>query len=151
MRTINTARFGEIEIEEEKVIQFSAGIPAFEEEQEFVIIPYDEESPFVFLQSVQTAELAFLMTSPFVFFPEYQFELDDESIEALAIAREEDLLIYALLTLPGKDIKQMTANLLAPIVINQENHQAKQVILEKSEYKTKHLLFPVQNITGGDE
>ena len=151
MRTINTARFGEIEIEEEKIITFSAGIPAFEEEQEFVIIPYDEESPFVFLQSVQTAELAFLMTSPFVFFPEYQFELDDESIEALGIKREEDLLIYALLTLPGKDIKQMTANLLAPIVINQGNHQAKQVILEKSEYKTKHLLFPVQNITGGDE
>ena len=70
MRTINTARFGEIEIEEEKIIMFSAGIPAFEEEQEFVIIPYDEESPFVFLQSLKTEELAFLMTSPFVFFPE---------------------------------------------------------------------------------
>jgi len=151
MRTINTARFGEIEIEEEKIIMFPAGIPAFEEEKEFVIIPYDEESPFVFLQSLQTAELAFLMTSPFVFFPEYQFEIDDESIEALGIEKEEDLLIYALLTLPGKDIKQMTANLLAPIVINQQNHRAKQIILEKSEYKTKHLLFPVQDLAKGDE
>lgn len=151
MRTINTARFGEIEIEEEKIIMFSAGIPAFEEEQEFVIIPYDEESPFVFLQSVQTAELAFLMTSPFIFFPEYQFEIDDDSIEVLGIEKEENLLIYALLTLPGKDIKQMTANLLGPIVINQKNHQAKQIILDKSEYKTKHLLFHGQNITGGDE
>ena len=151
MRKVSTARFGEIEIEEEKVIQFSAGIPAFEEEQEFVIIPYDEESPFVFLQSLQTAELAFLMTSPFVFFPEYQFEIDDDSIEVLGIKKEEDLLIYTLLTLLGKDIKQMTANLLAPIVINQQNHQAKQIILEKSEYKTKHLLFPAQDIAGGDE
>ncbi len=151
MRTINTVRFGEIEIEEEKIIRFSAGIPAFEEEQEFVIIPYDEESPFVFLQSMQTAELAFLMTSPFIFFPEYQFEIDDDSIEALAIEREEDLLIYVLLTLPGKDIKQMTANLLGPIVINQQNHQAKQIILDKSEYKTKHRLFPAQDIAGGDK
>ena len=151
MKTINTARFGQIEIQEEKIITFFAGIPAFEEEKEFVIIPYDEESPFVFLQSVQTSELAFLMTSPFIFFPEYQFELDDDSIAVLGIEKEEDLLIYALLTLPGKDIKQMTANLLAPIVINQQNHQAKQIILEKSEYKTKHLLFPTQDVARGDE
>ena len=91
MRKVNTARFGEIEIEEEKIITFSKGIPALEEEQEFVIIPYEEESPFVFLQSLNTAELAFLMTSPFVFFPEYQFEIDDDSIEVLGIEKEEDL------------------------------------------------------------
>ena len=151
MNIIDTVRFGKIEVEEGKIISFFDGIPGFEEEKKFLVIPYSEESPFVFLQSLKTAELAFLMTTPFVFFPEYEFEIDDESIEALGIEKEEDLLIYVLLTLPGKDIKQMTANLLAPIVINQQNHQAKQIILDKSEYKTKHLLFPSQDISGGDE
>ena len=142
MKKINTLRFGEIEIAAEEVICFNDGIPGFEEEHEFLVIPYDEESPFVFLQSVQTPELAFLMTSPFVFFPEYQFEIDDATIEKLEINREEDIQIYSLLTLPAKNIKFMTANLLAPVVINQINRAAKQVILDQSQYTTKHRLFP---------
>ena len=78
MKKVNTLRFGEIEVDEDKIVHFEDGIPAFEDEHEFLIIPYDEESPYVFLQSLTTPELAFLMTVPFVFFPEYEFELDDE-------------------------------------------------------------------------
>jgi len=141
MKKINTVRFGEVEVDEEKIIHFVQGIPAFEDEHEFLIIPYDEESPCVFLQSTNTPELAFLMTVPFVFFPDYQFEIDDASIDELGIEKQEDLMIYSLLTIPGGNIKQVTANLLAPLVINQNNFQAKQVILEKSSYKTKHRLF----------
>ena len=62
MSKIMTSRFGEIEAAEESIIQFAAGIPAFEEEREFIIIPYEEGSPYVFMQSVKTPELAFLMT-----------------------------------------------------------------------------------------
>lgn len=69
MKKVNTLRFGEIEVDEGKIVHFADGIPAFEEEHEFLIIPYDEESPYVFLQSMATPELAFLMTMPFVFFP----------------------------------------------------------------------------------
>ena len=68
MKTVDTMRFGTIEVEEEKVVHFAQGIPAFEDEHDFVIIPYDEESPFVFLQSLQTPDLAFLMTVPYLFF-----------------------------------------------------------------------------------
>ena len=67
MKKIMTSRFGEIEAEEESIIHFAAGIPAFEEEREFIIIPYEEDSPYVFLQSVRTPELAFLMTMPLTF------------------------------------------------------------------------------------
>jgi len=141
MKKVNTTRFGEIEIDENKIVRFDKGIPAFEEEHEFLIIPYDEESPYVFLQSLTTPDLAFLMTVPFLFFPEYEFEIDDASIAELGIEEEEDLLIYSLLTIPGGNVRQMTANLLAPLVINQRNFQAKQIILEKSSYQTKHRLF----------
>lgn len=142
MRRVNTVRFGEIEVEEDKIVHFEAGIPAFEEEHEFLIIPYDEESPYVFLQSLTTPDLAFLMTIPFVFFPDYEFEIDDETLEKLGIRNQEELLIYALITLPGGRVEDMTANLMAPVVINTTNMQARQVVLDRSRYNTKHRLFP---------
>ncbi len=142
MKKVNTLRFGEIEIDEEKVVHFEDGIPAFEEEHDFVIIPYDDESPYVFLQSLSTPELAFLMTMPFVFFPDYEFELDDENQEKLGITSQEDMLIYTLLTIPGGKVPEMTANLMAPVVVNSATMQARQIVLDKSRYTTKHRLFP---------
>lgn len=142
MKKVNTLRFGEIEVEEEKVVHFEDGIPAFEDEHEFLIIPYDDESPYVFLQSITTPDLAFLMTMPFVFFPDYEFELDDESQSRLGIKTQEDMLIYTLLTIPGGKVAEMTANLMAPVVLNQNTMQARQVVLDKSRYTTKHRLFP---------
>ena len=76
MKKITTSRFGEIEAAEDAIIHFGTGIPAFEEEREFLIIPYEEGSPYVFLQSVKTPELAFLMTMPLIFFPDYEFTID---------------------------------------------------------------------------
>ena len=142
MKKVNTLRFGEIEVEEEKVVHFADGIPAFEDEHEFLIIPYDEESPYVFLQSLSTPDLAFLMTMPFVFFPEYEFELDDDSQEKLAIKEQEEMLIYTFLTIPNGKVSAMTANLMAPVVVNSTNMQARQIVLDKSRYTTKHRLFP---------
>ncbi len=142
MQKLSTARFGEIEVKESEIVHFENGIPAFEQEHEFVIIPYEKESPYVFLQSVQTADLAFLMTNPFLFFPEYEFELEDAVQENLGITKQEDLCIYVLLTIPAGKVSEMTANLMAPIVIHVENHKASQIVLERSHYTTKHRLFP---------
>ena len=142
MRKADTLRFGPIEVEDEKVIHFPEGIPAFEQEHEFVIIPYDEESPYVFLPSLKTPDLAFLMTMPFIFFPDYEFELDDENQQKLGLERQEDMLLYVLLTIPQGRVQDMTANLVAPLVINVANQQGRQLVLEHSPYQTKHRLFP---------
>ncbi len=146
MRTVNTVRFGEIEVDESKVVHFAQGIPAFEEEREFLIIPYDKSSPYVFLQSLSTPDLAFLMTIPFIFFPEYEFEIDDEAVAKLGLRAQEDLLIYVLLTVPAGSVPDMTANLMAPIAINTGNMQARQIVLEKSQYTTRHRLFPEKEV-----
>lgn len=142
MKKFDTLRFGEIEVDEGKIVRFEAGIPAFEDEHEFVLIPYDEESPYLFLQSVATPELAFLMTNPFLFFPDYAFELDDASQNALGIKEQDDLELYVLLTLPNGSVPDMTANLMAPVVIGNKAMRGKQIVLEKSHYTTKHRLFP---------
>ena len=142
MRKINTLRFGELEIEEQDVVRFADGIPAFEDEHEFVVLPYEEGTPYMFLQSMMTPELAFLMTDPFVFFPDYSFELDDESMEKLAINSMDDVLVCTLISVPRSGVADMTTNLLAPVVINRHTMQARQIVLEKTQYTTKHRLFP---------
>lgn len=144
MRKINTRRFGEIEIEEKTIAHFKDGIPAFEDEHEFAILPYpyEENTPYMFLQSANTPELAFLVTNPFAFFPDYTFELDDASMAALDVKGLEDVAICTLISIPLTGVKDMTTNLLAPVVINRHTMEAKQVVLEKSPYNTKHRLFP---------
>lgn len=142
MRKINTLRFGELEIEEQDVVRFADGIPAFEDEHEFVVLPYEEGTPYMFLQSMTTPELAFLMTDPFVFFPDYSFELDDENLEKLAINSMDDVLVCTLISVPRSGVADMTTNLLAPVVINRHTMQARQIVLEKTQYTTKHRLFP---------
>ena len=142
MKKIMTSRFGEIEAAEESIIHFAAGIPAIEEEREFILIPYEDDSPYVFLQSVQTPDLAFLMTMPLTFFPDYEFTIDDDVEKELGLTSPEEVVIYTILTLSGKEIRDLTANLMAPIVINAVTRRAKQIVLDRSPYTTKHRLFP---------
>lgn len=139
---IQTSRFGDIEVPETNLIEFTRELPGFENESSFALLPCGDDSPFVFMQSVTTPELAFLLTDPFLFFAGYEFEIDDATLEELAIDSSEDVHICAILTMYGGDVSSMTANLLAPVVINTANRKAKQVVVEKSSYTTKHELFP---------
>lgn len=142
MRKVNTSRFGELDIDEKRIVHFANGIPAFEDEHEFVILPYDEESPYYFMQSLKTPDLAFLLTIPFLFFPDYTFEIDEETLKELEIAERDKVATYTLVTIPNYSIRYMTTNLLAPIILNMDNLQAKQLVLEKTDYTTKERLFP---------
>jgi flagellar assembly factor FliW len=75
--------------------------------------------------------------------------LDEAAQRELSIKSQEDMLIYSLITIPGGKIGDMTTNLMAPVVLNKNNMQAKQVVLDKSRYTTKHRLFPEKK--EGDE
>ncbi len=59
------------------------------------------------------------------------------------------MLTFVFLTVQNKDVKKTTANLLAPIIINQNNHEAKQLILENTNYMTKHQL--INNVAEDDK
>ena len=142
MRKVNTDRFGEIEIDEKRIVHFKDGIPAFEDEHEFIILPYDEESPYYFMQSLNKPDLAFLLTIPDIFFTDYSVEIDDATVEELEIKDTAKVIIYTIITIPNGSVRLMTTNLLAPIIFNTENMSAKQIVMDKSNYTTKHRLFP---------
>ncbi|MEX3621444.1 flagellar assembly protein FliW [Viridibacillus arvi] len=136
---IQTAYMGEIEVEASQIIYFEHGIPGFEVEKQFVILPVENNDVFFVLQSIITADLAFIITNPFTVTTNYSFELEDSTVHALRIQDEKEVAIFAIVSLK-ETIEQSTINLKAPIVLNTTNYKAKQVILNNENFAIRHLL-----------
>lgn len=136
---IQTKYHGELSIEANEKITFENGIPGFLDEKTFVLLPLDEETSFFILQSVQTPRIAFVVTSPFFFFKDYEFDLDESTKERLNIQSEQDVEVLVILTV--KELfNNSTANLKAPIILNRKTKLGKQLILNQTDYTTKHRL-----------
>jgi len=136
---IQTTRFGELEFEEQEIIHFPQGLPGFQQYEKYTVIPI-ENSPFYYIQSVDEGGLAFVAVSPFEFYPDYEFELMENAIQELGAPTIEDVRVLNIVTVKG-ELEKATVNLLAPIVWNASNRKALQVILQNSDYQTKHPLF----------
>ena len=141
-----TARLGSLEIQDKDIILFPDALYGFDQEKEFIMLPLDPkiESPMEWLQSLRSRELAFIVTDPFLFVPEYKMVLSDSEQTLLEIESTESVLVRVIVTIP-KVHTEMTANLVAPLVINQKNRLAKQVVLTSAEYDTKFSLISSKN------
>ena len=141
-----TARFGSLEILDKEILLFPDALYGFDQEKEFALLPLDPEidSPMEWLQSLKTRELAFIVTNPFLFVPEYKMVLSDSERTQLEIESTESVVVRVIVTIP-KVHTEMTANLVAPLVINQKNCLAKQIVLTSTEYDTKHPLMSKKN------
>ncbi|WPZ18095.1 flagellar assembly protein FliW [Geobacillus subterraneus] len=137
---IDTKYHGTVTVKEEDIIRFPHGLPGFANEKRFVLLPL-AGTPFVILQSVETPALGFVLIAPFSYFPSYEFELDEATVEQLEIESERDVAVYVILTV-ADPFDDTTANLQAPVVIHARKRLGKQVILTNTAYKTKHRLFP---------
>ena len=137
-----TARLGSLEIQDKDIILFPDALYGFDQEKEFALLPLDPkiESPMEWLQSLRTRELAFVVTDPFFFLPAYKMILSDSERAQLEIESTESVKVRVIVTIP-KVHTEMTANLVAPLVINQKNGMAKQIVLTSAEYDTKHSLM----------
>ncbi len=140
MMNIKTKYHGEMVINEKEILTFENGIPGFLDEKQFILLPLTDDRVYFVLQSVQTEELTFVVTDPFLFFPDYDFNLEDTVVSQLHIEAPTDVKVMNILTLQDP-FEKTTVNLQAPIVINTKNNEAKQVILNNEAYKTKHPLF----------
>jgi flagellar assembly factor FliW len=86
------------------------------------------------------SDLAFTVAYPFAFFPEYAPEIPDEELVEIGSPAAEAILLMTILNVPAK-LQETTANLKAPIVVNTQTRQARQVILSDDRYPTKARLF----------
>ncbi|ADG83627.1 protein of unknown function DUF180 [Thermincola potens JR] len=145
---VETRRFGSLEIEEKDIIFIVGGMLGFEDKNKYILLDHDQETPFKWLQSIQDPELAFVVMEPFIFYPDYEFDLPEEDVRVLGLAKPEQARVFTVLVVP-EDVKKITANLKAPIVINLSNKKGKQVILTDDRYPVKYPLFQAEQGQGG--
>lgn len=130
---IETKFFGQIEIDEMEIIHFEKGIPGLEEYKKFIISKVEETNLYC-LQSIEEKNIALLLILPWDHVKDYEIVLSDEEIKELDIKSHEDVLVYNVITVREDKI---TANLLAPIIINVKNNKGKQIILNDKKYSIR--------------
>lgn len=140
-----TKNFGEIEIEESKIIVFQNGIIGFPELTQFTLLHDEEkgqEAGIHWLQSLQEPAFAMPVMDPLLVVPTYNPSVEDELLKPLGELTEENLLCMVTVTVPS-DLTKMTVNLQGPIVINADNRKACQVIVEGDEYVVKYPIYEI--------
>lgn len=145
---IQTTRFGELECKDDQIVVFPSGVPGFTQYNNYLIVEI-EDSPFQYLQSVEEASLAFIIASPFVFFPDYEFELSGEVMDEMNIKNSASIKVYNIVNVQG-ELSAATMNLAAPIIINGIENTGIQHILPNSNYSIYQPLFAKPVTSGGE-
>ena len=142
---VNTRVFGEIDIEEEKILTFPAGIIGFPELTQFTLI-HDEEkgtgAGIRWLQSFQETGFAMPVMDPLVVKPDYNPEVNDELLEPAGNITAENMLVLVTVSVPA-DVKLMTVNLRGPIIINADEKKACQIIVDGDDYAVKYPIYEI--------
>ena len=149
---IGTLRFGELAVDENKLLRFKNGLPGLEDCREFAILQFEESNPLHWLQSTQRPEICLPIVNSFAICPDYAFDISDEDVEELALNGPEDVYVVSVVLIPEQNIEQMTANLVAPIIINHRQGTAKQIIINSGEYNVRFPVFQaICNLIKEDE
>jgi len=144
---IATKNFGEVLIDDAKILTFPSGIVGFPDLKKFALIhnsAKDKVSSVHWLQSIDEPAFAMPVLDPLLVEEDYNPDVEYELLKPLGDLNPEEMLVLVTLTVP-KDIKLMSVNLRAPIVVNSENRLACQIILDGEQYAVKHPIYEKLN------
>lgn len=142
---IQTSRFGPVEVDPQRMLRFPRGILGFPRHQNYVLIQPEYDSTFYWLQSADTADLAFVVTDPLLFVPDYSVPIREETRAELDI---KDLSEAQVLVIVNKVGDILTANLQGPLVIHATTRQGLQVVISEKKYQTRHPILQVGRAAG---
>ncbi len=136
-----TTRFGQIEVPEEEIIRMARGMPGLDHLRRFVVIPHPvQPSPFLWFQSLDTPEIAFVLISPQTLIPSYQPDIPDETLNQIEAQESDKVAVFNVVNFTDGG-EHCFANLCAPIVLNMRTRAAIQVILDEKRHPVRHELF----------
>lgn len=133
MIKLTSTRFGELEIDEEDIIQFPLGIPGFEDKHQWILVG-DDNNAIMWMHSTEDGGLALPVTTPDSVRSDYNAQIPREALEPVGDVMEGDVAILIVITIPPDRPWDMTANLKAPIVVNKMNRVAMQTIALNDDY-----------------
>jgi flagellar assembly factor FliW len=138
---VHTTRFGIVEVDEDRIITFPAGLLGFSSFRRYALLQPDEEGAFFWLQSVETPELAFVVTDPSLWTPEYEATIRREQMTELGLEKLEDAQVFAIV---NRYDSALTANLQGPLVVNVQNRTAMQLVLADKRWTTRHEIVRLE-------
>ena len=135
--TIESTRFGTLELASEDVIAFPKGLIGLGGTR-FTIVPAGSGGAFSWLHSVDDPSLALPIANPWLFFGEYAVELSDADSEPIT-ADVADVAVWVTVR-AGAELADFHANLRAPILV--ADGVGHQVINEVADAPVRAPLFP---------
>lgn len=131
----------EMEHNEKKIIEFPKGLPGFEEKAFF--FSEEKDTPLAQLDSIECKEIGFILLRPQLFFADYLQKVDllTEEVELLELGENEQVDVWAIMTLCLSDMSKATVNLRAPLLINPKAKKGLQIILNDEGYPFRQRLF----------
>lgn len=121
-------------------ITFEKGLLGLESLKKYRIEDIEDNEDFKVITSVEDPDISLVIISPFKVKEDYEIDISDETVENLHIEDSKDVLLYTTVTV-NSDVKKITTNLRAPLVINKKNNLAEQVVLSKDAYEIKYPLI----------
>jgi len=138
---LDTLKFGVVEVDDSLLFNFLEPVLGYEHLKQFVLIDYDTDSPFKWLQSVEDMNVSFPVTIPALFGINYTFTVPEYLIKLIELDSIQDVLTLNIVNIPKGKPEDSTVNLLAPIVINISNKSAIQMVLQDGDYPVRQKLF----------
>lgn len=129
-----------VEVPPQHILRIIDGLFGFAGLENYALIPYDAESPFLWLQSLDEGHLAFLTLDPRLFAPDYRPVVLPDDLAAVGLDRLESGIVLVIVVIPD-DPKQMTANMMGPVIVNPATRLAKQVISQSPQHKIRHHIL----------
>ncbi len=140
MLLIDTSRFGQLEVNPQRLINFEEGILGFPQQREYALVQTGEGSGFYWLQSVDTRDLAFVVCDPRLFVADYQVPVKIEDLESIELGDPDSGQVFVIVNKVG-DL--LTGNFQGPLVINVGNRKGRQLVLSDKRYSTRHPLMRI--------
>lgn len=131
---ITTSRFGDLEVDETRLITFPKGLLGFPKYRQYVLLEAGEDSYFWWLQSTEMPELAFVVTDPSYFVPTYRVPLRAEQCQEMGIDSLEEAQVFVIV---NKRDDVLTGNLQGPLVIHLHHRVGEQLVLSDRRYTTR--------------
>ncbi|HEX5394282.1 MAG TPA: flagellar assembly protein FliW [Rhodocyclaceae bacterium] len=134
---IESPRFGTLEVSPERVIEFPAGVPGFEEAKRFSLFhPEGDDPKYFVMQSLDIPDLAFHVTDPSRLGFSYEITLSDEESAAIGMKDPSEAVVVVILAKEGIKVGgPLQANLNAPLIINMATRKGIQHVFSRLDYQ----------------
>ncbi len=135
---IQTSRFGGVEVDEQRLLEFPKGLLGFPNERDFALIQTGENSGFYWMQAVERPDLAFVVCDPRLFIADYALTIRPDDLASIGATDMDDVQLFVIV---NKVEETLTGNLQGPLVVSVSTRKGKQLVLADKRFNTRHPLM----------